>query len=252
MKKILLIVSIIFALFLASPAAAQQTGLQLNLRRDFGYSSGTGKVQGTFTMRASGPPDLQRVVFYIDAQPVGEAVQAPFQVRFITDNYPLGAHSLYAIGTTAAGVELRSNEIKVQFVTAQEGWQAGLKIAGPLLAIVFGLMALSFLVSFASAGKLKDLPPGAPRTYGMAGGAICPRCGRPFSRHVMAPNMVIGKLERCPFCGKWSIVAAVPLARLRAAEAAELEDAQAGAGAAPADTEEQLRKALEDSRYRET
>jgi len=252
MKKIVLALFVIFTLILAFPAAAQQPELQLNLRRDFGYSSGSGKIQGTFTMKASGPADLQRVVFYVDEQQIGEATQAPFQVRFVTDNYPLGAHTLSAVGYTASGEEVRSNSIQVQFVTAQEGWQAGLKIAGPLLAVVFGLTALSFLATFASSGQLKNLPPGTPRRYGMAGGAICPRCGRPFSRHVLAPNMIAGKLERCPFCGKWGIVAAVSLARLRAAEAAELVDSQASLAPALLDPDEQLRKSLEDSRYRES
>jgi hypothetical protein len=28
----------------------------------------------------------------------------------------------------------------------------------------------------------------------------------PFSRSVLAPNMLVGKLERCPHCRKWAIV----------------------------------------------
>ena len=50
------------------PAQAQnnEDELLLSLSRDFGYSSGTGRIQGTFSMKASGPEDLERVVFYID------------------------------------------------------------------------------------------------------------------------------------------------------------------------------------------
>jgi hypothetical protein len=251
MKKIITLLLVIFSLACVFPAAAQQPGLQIYLSRKFGYSSGTGKVQGLFSLQATGPADLQRVVFYINDQVIGEAAQSPFKIEFRTDSYPLGVHTLSAVGYTPGGQALRSNEIKVQFVTAQEGWQAGLRIAGPLLAITLGLVALSFLASFASAGKLKNLPLGAPRSYGVAGGSICPRCGRPFSRHVMSPNMVVGKLERCPFCGKWSIVAAVPLAQLRAAEAAELKESGASLEPALAGSEEELRRALEDSRYRE-
>jgi hypothetical protein len=105
--------------------------------------------------------------------------------------------------------------------------------------------------SIMSGRKLQDLPLGAERNYGMVGGAICPRCSRPFSRHVLAPNMLVGKLERCPFCGKWSIVAAAPLDALRAAERAELTAAQEGGELTQGDAEERLRKDLEDSRYQD-
>jgi hypothetical protein len=58
----------------------------------------------------------------------------------------------------------------------------------------------------------------------------------------------VGKLERCPYCGKVSVVAARSMAELRAAEAAELT----AAGAAPVNgdnPDERLKKDLEDSRY---
>jgi hypothetical protein len=63
--------------------------------------------------------------------------------------------------------------------------------------------------------------------------------------------MVFGKLERCPYCGKWGIVTARPLDQLRAAEAAEVVDAQTGALQEPEDETERLRKQLENSRYQE-
>jgi hypothetical protein len=235
----------------AQPVSAQEeTELRLTLRRDFGYASGSGDIQGAFTIRAAGPQDLQRVVFYIDGQPLGEASQAPFELRFHTDSYPTGPHTLSATGFTTDGRELSSNPINVGFVSADEGMQAGMRIALPLFGIVFGLIALSFAVSFVTAGKLKNLPAGAPRQYGAAGGAICPRCRRPFSRHILSLNLLVGKLERCPFCGKWSILAAQPLAVLRAAEAAELGDNDVERPAQESD-EERLRKQLDQSRYLE-
>lgn len=245
----------VFALFFlilvcVQPVFAQdETELRLTLRRDFGYASGSGDIQGAFTVKASGPQDLQRVVFYLDEQMLGEAPQPPFELRFHTESYPLGDHSLSAVGFTASGREVRSNPVRLRFVSAEEGFQTGMRIVLPLLGIVFGMVVLSFVVSFASAGKLKNLPLGAPRQYGSAGGAICPRCGRPFSRHFLSPNLLLGKLERCPFCGKWSILAAQPLPVLRAAEAAELQSA---GDTVPQETEEERqRKALEQSRYLE-
>jgi hypothetical protein len=249
MRRALMLV--VFLLIWAHPTFAQdESQLRLTLRRDFGYASGSGDIQGAFTIRASGPEDLQRVVFYLDDAALGEADQPPFELRFHTESYPLGEHSLSATGFTASGREVRSNPVKLRFVSADEGFQTGMRIVLPLLAVVFGLVVLSSVLSIVTAGKLKDLPPGASRQYGAAGGAICPRCGRPFSRHFFSLNMLVGKLERCPFCGKWSILAAQPLSILRAAEAAELEGA--GGEAVPSESEEErLRKELDQSRYLE-
>ena len=228
-----------------------QDGAELTLRmsRTFGYSSGTGKVQGTFTLKGSGPENLESVLFFVDGELMGEVSEAPFHYRFVTDDYPLGLHTLSAIGTTTDGRELRSNEIQAEFVTAEEGWGAAMKIMVPMGGIVLIAIVLSFAVTFISARRVKDIPLGASREYGFAGGAICPRCNRPYNRHVLAPNMLFGKLERCPFCGKWAIVPAASMEALRAAEKAELqgEDGEVVGQS----EEERLRISLEDSRYQD-
>lgn len=245
-------VRFLLILFFLLPTIAQaQDGgeLQLRLRRDFGYSAG-GDIQGAFTLRVSGPEDLSRVAFFIDEQEIGQATASPFELRFSTDSFAQGPHTLSARGFTQDGRELSSNAIRINFVSAGEGWQAGLKIMVPMLAIVFAVLLVTALVPLLSAKKLQSLPAGTPRNYGMVGGAICPRCGRPYPRHFMAPNMVFGKLERCPFCGKWAIVAGQPLERLRQAEQAEVSDVQSGAVATESE-EERLRKELDASRYRE-
>lgn len=227
----------------------EERALTLSMRRNFGYSSGTGKVQGTFTLKASGPDDLSRVIFLMDGEQLGEVSQAPFEYRLVTDEHPLGNHTLSAVGYTAAGAQLLSNEIHAEFVPAEEGYQAAIKIMFPLLGIVLVVMVLSFVVSFLGARKHKDLPMGTPREYGLAGGAICPRCSRPYPRHALAPNMLLGKLERCPFCGKWAVVPAVPMDLLRAAEQAELADSSDEV--LGQSEEDRLRKSLEDSRYQD-
>lgn len=252
MRKSLFLIFSILIFACARPVFAQEDDeLRLTLRRDFGYASGTGDIQGAFTIRASGPEDLQRVVFYIDGTLLGETTQAPFELRFHTDSYPMGPHTLSATGFTASGREISSKLLKLGFVSAGEGFESGMRIALPLFGIVFGLIAFSFVFSFVTAGKLKNLPPGTPRQYGAAGGAICPRCGRPFSRHFLSMNLLVGKLERCPFCGKWSILAAQPLAILRAAEAAELDEESENTLSQESE-EERLRKELDQSRYLET
>lgn len=251
MKTIVKIFLIGALLLIYRRAAAQSdASLELRLRRDFGYSAmSTNEIQGTFTLTASGPEDLDFVVFYMDDQPLGRVDQAPYQLRFSTDSYPPGPHVLSAEGQTAADQSLKSNPISVQFVSAGEGFAAGMRFAIPILVLVIAMAAVSTLVTLLGSKKLQSLPVGAPRKYGFAGGAICPRCRRPFSRHVLAPNLVIGKLERCPFCGKWSIVAAASPERLHQAEESEVETARLEE--APAADKDALRKALDDSRYRD-
>ena len=210
-------------------------------------------MQGAFSLRATGPDNLARVIFYIDGQELGEVTQPPFQLQFNTGQYSFGVHTMSAVGYTVDGRELQSNEIKGEFVSASEGTQSAMRIVIPLLLVVFGAVLLSALVPvLLGKGKTSALPLGAPRNYGALGGAICPRCERPYPRHLWALNMVVGKLDRCPYCGKWAIVRRATPAELRAAEEAELEQAREETGQAPqVSQEERLRKELDDSRYQD-
>ncbi len=136
-------------LLIVHPAAAQEEdGLSLRLSRDFGYSSGMGAMQGTFSMKASGPDNLVKVVFYIDDLEIGASSAAPFQLRFNTDSYSLGAHRMYAIGETQDGEQLRSNEIRAEFVSADQGFQAAGQILIPILAVIVIAMLFSWLLRF--------------------------------------------------------------------------------------------------------
>jgi hypothetical protein len=237
-------------LILVMPVLAQaDQALTLRLSRDFGFSSGTGRIQGAFSLIASGPEDLHRVTYKIDDQVIGEVSESPFRLRFSTSDYPLGVHTLTATGETSAGSLLESNTIRVDFVSAEEGWQTGAKIALPILAIVFGVMLLGFVLPvLIGRGKRAQLPAGARRSYGMLGGGVCPKCKRPFAMHVYGLNMITGKLDRCPYCGRWSLVRRRSLEELYKAEAAELE-AEQGAPRLPDDSEEEYRKQVDDSRY---
>lgn len=87
--------------------------------------------------------------------------------------------------------------------------------------------------------------------YGVVGGAVCPRCKLPYSRRVLSPNLLIGKLERCPHCGKIAIVRRASLADLEAAEARLPAQDQAAAPHPKEDHSDNLRQQLEDSRFEE-
>ena len=233
------------------PARAQEENdLELRLSRNFGYSSGAGRIQGNFTAKINGPEDLARVIFLIDGEEMGEAIQPPFELKFHTGSYPLGVHTIAALGYTSDGSKLTSNDWVVEFVAAEEGWQTAGKIALPLVGIIAIAMLASFLLpTFFGRSKKSSLPLGAPRSYGVLGGTICPKCQRPFGMHIWGLNLVIGKLDRCPHCGQWSLVRHMPAEMLRTAEAAELSRSKQAESASPKLEAESLNKDLEDSRY---
>jgi len=239
---------------LARPAAVQAQSadtLELFVRRNIGYS-GRGEIQGSFRLEVTAPADVTSVTYYIDETVVGTAAATPFRVDFNTDDYALGPHTLRAEGTRADGTVLVSAEREFNFVTAGQGWQAGLDIMVPMFSVLLGVMVLvaGLAIFQAMYNKRNPTPLGARRTYGVFGGTICPKCHRPFSRHIWGLNAGLGKFDRCDHCGKWSLTRALPLDQLRAAEAAELKSARGGAGTvAELSPEERLRKQLDDSRY---
>jgi hypothetical protein len=246
--RIALLFALILSLLAANAALAQTEELTLSFSRDFGYSSGTGDIQGSFSMKVSGLTDLARVEFYIDDIKIGEDSESPFRLQFTTDNYPLGLHEMYAIGYAADGREYRSRVVTANFVSADEGWQAAGKIAIPLIVVVFGAILLSVGVPMLiGRGKRDELPLGAERKYGLRGGSICPKCKRPFALPLFSMDLGFSKLARCPYCRKMNAVRVQPLVKLREAERAELEQAE---GQVPEISEEEkLKKELDDSKY---
>jgi hypothetical protein len=246
--RIALLITALLGFLVVTKASAQTEELTISFSRDFGYSSGTGDIQGTFSIKIGGPTDLARVEFYIDDTKIGEDSDAPFRLQFVTDNYPLGKHQISAIGYTTDGREYRSRVVTANFVSAEEGWQAAGKIAIPLIAVVFGAILISALgPMLLKRGKLDELPLGAERKYGFGGGGICPKCHRPFSLPLFSMNLGLSKFARCPYCGKWSAVRIQSMAKLREAEQAEVE--QTRGQIQEISEEEKLKKELDDSKY---
>jgi hypothetical protein len=223
--------------------------LELFIRRNVGYSGGS-QIQGSFRAEVTGPADLAAVTFMIDGEVLGLDAQAPFRVDFNTGDYALGPHTFTAEGETASGQLLLSNDRRFEFVTAGQSWQAARSIMLPMFGLLgaVALLILGLAVMQIRQSRKNPTPLGAARRYGLMGGAICPKCGRPFSRHWWGLNAGLGKFDRCDHCGKWSLVRALPLDQLRAAEAAEVAIQP---GLAPAETspEERLRRKLDESRY---
>lgn len=224
------------------PARAQE-GLTLGLNKNFGFAWGN-QIQGNFTVRVEGPSDLAHVVFLIDGQPMGEAAQAPFKVDFHTGSFALGEHTLSARGERTSGEQLSADPLRLEFVSPDVGTQFALRLVGPILALlVVVMLAATVVPMFIGRGTFR-----AGR-YGAAGGAVCPRCGLPFGRHVLAPSLMLGKLERCPHCGRVGIVKRAAADELTAAEARLTGE---GAPAQPESETEQLSRQIDDSRYERT
>jgi len=248
MKKnsVAILIAILVSLVIISAASAQGEDLTLALSRDFGSGGFNGDIQGTFTVKASGPANLERVQFFLDDTLLGEDPESPFAIQFITDNYTTGVHVFSAVGFTTDGKRIGSKTISAVFVLKEEGSAASLKMVVPILAVVFGAMAISAITSMVNVRKGKKLPAGAARSYSFGGG-ICPKCKRPFGFQLLGIHMFGRKLTPCPHCGKWSVVKRATMGELHAAELAELDTEKAQIHDAP--DEEKIRKELDDSKY---
>lgn len=253
LKRYFIIIVISLGLLTLLPTdviAQSDVELKLSLSRAFGFSSGTGRIQGTFDIKVTGPENLDRVVFYIDEDIIGEDNQAPFTLRFQTDEHSLGIHTIFAKGYTSQGNEIISNVQKREFVSSEEGWKSAGKIAIPIIALSLGFAVFSFIIpQILNRRKKGTIPLGKHRNYGIMGGAICPKCERPFSRHIWGLNLGFGKLDRCPNCGKWSVVRRAPISILRKAEEAELEKESETKKQPEISESEKFQRDLERSRY---
>lgn len=256
MKRTLILIQIILlvsSMVVVTVKAQSSEQLQLGNSRINGYGGIGIDIQGIFKLSVINPPaDLQRVEFYLDTTVMGEVKSPPFSLTYNTDSYPLGLHTLRAIGYTTSGNEILSNDIQVNFVPASESTKVLLKIIIPVLGLIILLVVVSIGVPLLSSkGKKVSLPLGAERHYGVGGGAICPKCGRPFQLRLWWINLGFHKIDRCPYCGKWSLVRPRSQAELRAAEAAELNGAQQDTGTTNRTDSDKLKKELDDSRFQD-
>jgi hypothetical protein len=245
-NRFALLLALTFCLLTVTAVYAQSETLRLSISRDWGSEAFNGDIQGLFSMHASGPENLTKVEFYIDATKIGEDTQAAFALQFNTDDYGIGMHALYALGTTSNGQQLRSNEITSNFVTAQSAGKSLFPILGVVLLAFLGSVFVPFLVT---RGKHTNLPLGAERNYGIRGGSICPKCHRPFALPSFSAHVGFFRLVVCPYCGKLNLAQAQPIEKLREAERAELEQAQADQTTIVKTEEEMLKKELDNTKY---
>lgn len=241
------LLTILLVLLLVAPASAQEEtpALEISVRRDMGYGGFANDIQGTFTIRANGPDDLTEVAFYLDDTLMASDSEAPFSFQFNTSNYDPGVHDISAVGTRSDGSEVQSPVRTYEFLSDDEAMGKTISIVVPILAVTIGITLLGAIIPLIRRKSGAEMPIGE---YSIAGGTVCPRCKLPYSRHTFSPNLMLGKLERCPHCGKWSIRPRASQADLAAAEerlrAKDQEKAQI-----EVDPEESLRRSLDDSRF---
>jgi Zn ribbon nucleic-acid-binding protein len=229
-------------------AAPQAEEFRLSVRRNFGYSNGS-EIRGSFTLSIVGEQSqIASVRFEIDGQTMEEVDQPPFSIKFQTDAYPHGWHELRAVVQTQDGRSLTTATRRFQFVSAAEESASMRTILLPILGMMVLVFAGMFLSVFINLRKKPlQLPPGAPRRYGLKGGAICPHCHRPFGLHWWSANLLVGAYDRCDFCGKWALQKPRSPQELSAAEAAEMQQETPFSPTTTA--KDQLDEMLDDSRY---
>ncbi len=248
MKKRSLFIALLLIALFVSPALAQgdSADLKIRLNRDFGYGGFDNKIQGRFSIRVSDASGFERIGFYIDDFLLESISEEPYKVQFRTENFNIGSHQIFAIGHTSDGQEIRSNEYVRFFISGEEVGQSMVGLVLPLIGVLVVAVLLSTLLPRLIWRKkgytFKD--------YGMAGGAVCKNCEKPFTRHAWAPNLVAGKLERCPHCGKWQIARRANADELEEAEKLIYEDGGSAMQASGRENEEErLKRQIDDSRY---
>jgi hypothetical protein len=218
MKYIKAILSLLLILLVVpSPVCAQndQPELRVVLVRNFGYG-GFGKIQGRFTVKLKDPPEgLKEVKFYLDDELVHEVGIAPYEYKFHTGDFEEGEHTIFVTGVLTSGVELDSDPISKVFLSSEQAWSETQGLIIPLLLFTAILTLIGTGAPLLGSRK-RDFRIGR---YGAAGGAVCPRCEFPFSRSIFSPNLLVGKLVRCPHCGKISLLARASSKQLQEAQA---------------------------------
>lgn len=182
-----------------------------------------------------------RVVFLMDGENIGEDEEAPFRWQFKTDSFPLGTHTMSTVGYTVDGRTLQSNTLQRQFTSSSESNRLLYWVIIPIIVLALGGRLLSSRV--ANRGSQQT---GQPAVSGPFGGTLCPKCGRPFAMHIWGFNVVVGKYDRCPHCGKWSLVRRVHPDILAGAVEAFADDEEEGPSTNAPDS---FTKQLDDSRF---
>jgi hypothetical protein len=246
-RKGLALTVLAMAILLGAQTGYAQEGepsLSFGLSKVFGYAMGS-NIQGTFNVSVDGDGDFAQIKLLIDGLEAGSDDTPPFRIQFSTSDFPPGVHAISVSGITTEGDEITSSDMPLTFLSSEEARTQTVGVVVPLLAVVLAVMVLgSVLPAVLGRGKRRF----QAGNYGPSGGTVCPRCKLPFRRSVLSFNLLVGKLERCPHCGKWGVLPRASSSDLEAAEkryAATLSE-----GVIQQDDEQdQLRRMIDESRF---
>ena len=84
-----------------------------------------GHVAGTFRLAVAAPDDVQKVTFYLDGEPIAEAMAYPFTFQFDTAQFAPGEHRLEAVARRSDGSVATSNSLELAFRT--DNWQKAVR-----------------------------------------------------------------------------------------------------------------------------
>ena len=170
----------------------------LRLRRDWGYGAGA-DIQGRVTISLSGETEeLTRVIYYMDEAVMADLSEAPFSFSFSTDDYPSGLRRMSATVFTSDGESQDVASISYNFLSKEQADSATTNVIGLVVVVILVSLAVTAFISSRNKGSEKA-------NGGINGLAVCQRCGKTFPRSILGLNVVVGKFERCPHCGKWQL-----------------------------------------------
>ncbi len=241
-NKALILVWGLLSMTLSSALAQEAPVLELRLTRDWGLGAGN-NIEGTFSYRVTAPDEVARVVYLMDGEAIAESESPPYRYQFNTSDFPPGLHTMSAAGYTDDEKELLSNTITRNFLAPETARKTTVWIVGGIFAIVAVGWVATFLLS--TRGKSSQ----QAAVSGAQGTAVCPTCGKPYARHLWAPNFGHTKYDRCPHCYKWHMVRRASQPEIDAALKILYGEEDGETAVVPPSPEEILRKQLDDSRF---
>lgn len=250
-NRIFMIVLMLFGLLIGlfTEVQAQDFEYEIHVRKDFGYNMGS-NIQGRFSVSVLGEEEnVAHVTFYIDNTVLQRVERPPFKYQFNTEGFDPGIHRLYADVQLIDGRTEKTSVVQYTFLSQKE---ASKQITTVLIGIGGAVVGTLLIVALIQGLVInRDGKPrhqsGTPRNYGLLGGTICRKCGRSFPRHIWGINLVVGRLDRCDHCGKWSMTIRATPKALRMAEEAEQESFDGGSLEVPVPVDN--KDLLEETKY---
>lgn len=242
--KYIFLTTLILILSMTTIVFAQSETFSIRITKDWGYAGFSGDIQGRFSLKASGNDDLVSVTYLFDDQPVATLTEPPFRYQFVTSAYDIGIHNIQAKGILADGTNVLSNTMIRNFLSKETSGDMLKNLLIPILSITVIISILGVMIpAFLNKGKKFQVG-----IYSSKGGTVCKQCHLPFSRHYFSPNMGIGKLERCPHCGKIQITLPTNSDKLKLAEERYTQANQENLPSMD-NPEAKLKKMIEDSKF---